>query len=76
MSNKEKAKLVIRYSQAIIFDIVINALQIVLIALYHMQIWFARTCSISSSYNYKEHIKIQKPYTKKYTFYIIIHHKF
>jgi hypothetical protein len=38
MSNKEKAKLVIRYSQAIIFHIVINALKIVLIALYHMQI--------------------------------------
>ena len=38
MSNKEKAKLVIRYSQEITFDIVINALKIVLIALYDMQI--------------------------------------
>jgi len=64
MSNKEKAKLVIRYSQAIIFDIVINALQIVLIALYHMQIWFTRTCSISSSYN-----SLQRTYQNTKTIY-------
>ena len=64
MSNKEKAKLVIRYSQAIIFHIVINALKIVLIALYHMQIWFARTCSISSSYN-----SLQRTYQNTKTIY-------
>ena len=55
MSNKKKTKLVIIYPQEMspCFNthIVINALKIVLIALYHMQIWFARTCLISSSYN-------------------------
>ena len=34
---RKKTKLVIRYPQEIIFHIVVNALKIVLIALYHMR---------------------------------------